>query len=94
MLLLAAAAYLGLRPLLGEENAALPTPEPSVSAEPVTVEVSGVVIRQESVLVGGGEYLLPLLEDGTRAAALEAIALVSDEPAARELRAGRCRVRH
>lgn len=82
MLLLAAAAYLGLRPLLGEENAALPTPEPSVSAEPVTVEVSGVVIRQESVLEGGGEYLLPLLEDGTRAAALEAIALVSDEPAA------------
>lgn len=67
MLLLAAAAYLGLRPLLGEESPALPTPEPTAAAEPVTVEADGVVIRQESVLRGEGEYMLPLLPDGARA---------------------------
>ncbi|MFR5969151.1 MAG: hypothetical protein ACLUGA_11775 [Oscillospiraceae bacterium] len=91
MLLLAAAAYLGLRPLLGEESPALPTPEPTAAAEPVTVEADGVVIRQESVLRGEGEYMLPLLPDGARAAAGEAIALVSDEPAAIE--AARTRLR-
>ena len=91
MLLLAAAAYLGLRPLLGEESPALPTPEPTAAAEPVTVEAGGVVIRQESVLRGEGEYMLPLLPDGARAAAGEAIALVSDEPAAIE--AARTRLR-
>lgn len=91
MLLLAAAAYLGLRPLLGEESPALPTPEPTAAAEPVTVEAGGVVIRQESVLRGEGEYMLPLLPDGARAAAGEAIALVSDEPAAIE--AARARLR-
>lgn len=91
MLLLAAAAYLGLRPLLGEESPALPTPEPTATAEPVTVEAGGVVIRQESVLRGEGEYMLPLLPDGARAAAGEAIALVSDEPAAIE--AARTRLR-
>lgn len=90
MLLLAAAAYLGLRPLLGEESPALPTPEPTAAAEPVTVEADGVVIRQESVLRGEGEYML-LLPDGARAAAGEAIALVSDEPAAIE--AARTRLR-
>ena len=91
MLLLAAAAYLGLRPLLGEESPALPTPEPTAAAEPVTVEAGGVVIRQESVLRGEGKYILPLLPDGARAAAGEAIALVSDEPAAIE--AARTRLR-
>ena len=91
MLLLAAAAYLGLRPLLGEESPALPTPEPTAAAEPVTVEADGVVIRQESVLRGEGEYMLPLLPDGARAAAGEAIAVVSDEPAAIE--AARTRLR-
>lgn len=91
MLLLAAAAYLGLRPLLGEASPALPTPEPTATAEPVTVEAGGVVIRQESVLRGEGEYMLPLLPDGARAAAGEAIALVSDEPAAIE--AARTRLR-
>ena len=91
MLLLAAAAYLGLRPLLGEESPAMPTPEPTAAAEPVTVEAGGVVIRQESVLRGEGEYMLPLLPDGAQAAAGEAIALVSDEPAAIE--AARTRLR-
>ena len=91
MLLLAAAAYLGLRPLLGEESPALPTPESTAAAEPVTVEAGGVVIRQESVLRGEGKYMLPLLPDGARAAAGEAIALVSDEPAAIE--AARTRLR-
>lgn len=50
-----------------------------------------MVIRQESVLRGEGEYMLPLLPDGARAAAGEAIALVSDEPAAIE--AARTRLR-
>ena len=93
MLLLAAAAYLGLRPLLGEESPALPTPEPTAAAEPVTVEAGGVVIRQESVLRGEGEYMLPLLPDGARAAAGETIALVSDEPAAIEAARTRLRLR-
>ena len=93
MLLLAAAAYLGLRPLLGEESPALPTPEPTAAAEPVTVEADGVVIRQESVLRGEGEYMLPLLPDGARAAAGETIALVSDEPAAIEAARTRLRLR-
>ena len=93
MLLLAAAAYLGLRPLLGEENPVLPTPEPAAAtAEPVTVELDGVVIRQESVLRGEGEYMLPLLPDGGRAAAGEAIALFSDEPAALETARTRLRL--
>lgn len=92
MLLLAAAAYLGLRPLLGEESPALPTPEPTATVEPVTVEVDGVVIRQESVLRGEGEYMLPLLADGEQAAAGEAIALVSDEPAAIETAQTRLRL--
>lgn len=92
MLLLAAAAYLGLRPLLGEESPALPTPEPVETSEPLTVEAGGVVIRQENVLRGEGEYMLPLLEDGERASAGEVIALVSDEPAALEAAQGRLRI--
>ena len=85
MLLLAAAAYLGLRPLLGGEAAAPVTAEPaaSASAEP-GVEARGIVIRCERTLGGQGAYLLPLLQDGERAAAGQALALCAPDAAALE----------
>lgn len=85
MLLLAAAAYLGLRPLLGGGPGAQapPAPEPEPAAAEA-VEARGIVVRRERALGGQGACLLPLLDEGERAARGQALALCAPEAAALE----------